>query len=128
MSMKPLLLAAAFLAVTALPASAETVELVCNGWLHQSGEFSTPSAMNGMHLLVGAKTVVVSGGNHAYPTTYAINKEESDAANLVFSSGRWFGRLNRYSGELWLMREPQADGKHFKGRLEAKCGKADPLF
>ena len=128
MSMKPLLLAATLLAVTALPAAAEPVELVCNGWLHQSGEFSTPSAMNGMHLLVGAKTVVVSGGNHIKSTTYAIDKEASDAATLYFSSGRWTGSLNRYSGELTLLPERAPDGTQSKGHLMATCGKADPLF
>ncbi len=122
------LIAAICLSTLALPAMAEPVELVCNGTLERYGELSPPSEIKGMHLLVGPRTVVVSGGNHLEPTTYTIDRQESDAASLVFNSGRWFGVLNRYSGELTLMPEYKTDVTEFRGHLDATCGKADPLF
>lgn len=125
--MKSLLLATA-LALTATPAMAEGVELMCNGTIVRDEKLGLHSAMEGMHILVGKDTVVISGGNHLKPVTYAIDREESDAANLIFSSGRWFGILNRYSGELALMPEHEPDGTQFKGYVSATCAKADPLF
>lgn len=124
-------LIAAALTLFALPATAEPVELACNGTLHRRGDVPGESPMNGMHILVGENTVVVSGGNHIEPTTYSVDSEASDAASLFFSSGRWEGSLNRYSGELllWPVRQPEVTkSAQFKGWLAATCGKADPLF
>ena len=123
-----LAIATCVVAILALPATATPVELVCNGTLTRSDEIGLGTPINGMHLLVGNKTVVVSGGNHLDPVTYTVDAAESDAASLVFSSGRWFGILNRYSGELSMLPEPDTNRRRGQTMLEAKCGKAEPLF
>lgn len=122
------ILAASTLAMLASPAAADPVELVCNGELTKYDDNHFHSPINGMHILVGNGTLMISGGNHGEPTTYAIDSEASNAADLFFSSGRWGGRLNRYSGELMLWPEPDTTAATFNGHLSARCGKADPLF
>lgn len=127
MSMKPLLLAAALTAVIALPAGAEPVELVCNGKIHWYGENRGSNAVNGIHILVRDNTVEVSG-TATFAATYPIDRDDSDAARLVFRLDLWGGALNRYSGELSMNKWTNEDQSSFDYWLIATCGKADPLF
>jgi len=127
MSMKPLLLAAVFTALTALPAAAEPVELVCNGSMFIYGENYQSQPVEGIHILIGDSTVQVSG-NRFYSGTYSINRSSGDAALVMFDLGLWGGDVNRYSGNLGLMKWKDDDRKKVEHSVSAKCGKAYPLF
>jgi hypothetical protein len=127
MSLKPLLFAAALAAVTALPANAEPVELVCNGTQYWTGEDHGSMQINGIHILVGDQTVEVSG-TRIFAAIYPIDRDDSDAARVVFTLGLWGGSINRYSGELALSKHTDDTQKTVEHLINAKCGKADPLF
>lgn len=123
--MKRLIIAAA-LALSASPAVAEPVELVCEGTLHGISEKPVP--VDGIHILITEDRVVVSGSPY-YSGSYIIDVSKSDAAQVNFDHGEyWGGFINRYSGSLVLQKSSDAEKEKIDHVINANCGKADPLF
>jgi hypothetical protein len=127
--MKPLLLAITF-TLTAAPALADPVDLECEGTMWLMGTKANSWHVSGIRVIIveDAGTVVVAG-EPLFSATYTIDLSKGDAARLeFFFADRWQGAINRYNGELQLLRCAKADCKSFDNVVQATCAKADPLF
>jgi len=124
--MKRLIIAAA-LALCASPAWAEPVDLVCSGEFSWFGESYGSAPVSGIHVVVTADQVEVSGFRY-YSGSYAIDPSKGDEASIFFISGLWMGSINRYSGELIVNKCKETGCASMDHAVNATCGKADPLF
>jgi hypothetical protein len=127
--MKRLIIAAA-LALSASPALAEQVDLECEGNLYVSDSQPENWRVSGIRVIImeDDDTVVVAG-LPPFSATYTIDPSKGDAARIeFFFSDLWQGSINRYNGELQLLKCAKADCKSFDNVVQATCGKAGPLF